>query len=137
MRERLIKIVKESLVKNIDFTHKLAENITDDLIANGVIVPPCKVGDTAYAISESRIVECRCCEIMIHGSEMSVETEHNCDYNCKGCPFNAWVQDYSGEHSCQGEYGTCFFSFDDFGKTVFLTREEAEQALEKMKGETL
>ena len=26
----------------------LAENIADDLLANGVIVPPCKVGDAVY-----------------------------------------------------------------------------------------
>lgn len=49
MRDRLIEIVKESLVKNIDYTHSLAENITDDLLANGVIVLPCKVGETVYA----------------------------------------------------------------------------------------
>lgn len=48
MRDRLTKIVKESLVKNIDYTHRLAENITDDLLTNGVIAPPCKVGQTVY-----------------------------------------------------------------------------------------
>lgn len=48
MRNKLVEIVKKSLVKNIDYTHRLAENITDDLIANGVIVPPCKIGDVVY-----------------------------------------------------------------------------------------
>ena len=51
MKEKLVEIVKKSLVKNIDYTHRLAENITDDLLANGVIAPPCKVGDAAYYIS--------------------------------------------------------------------------------------
>ena len=128
MRDRLIDLIHDSDL-SLD-----SVRLTDHLLANGVIVPPCKVGDTVYAISESRIEECHCYEIMIHGSEMSVETEHNCDYDCKGCPFSAWGQDYSGEHSCQGEYGIHFFNFEDFGKTVFLTREEAEKALAKMKG---
>lgn len=52
MRERLTKLVMDSLVKNIDYTCKLAEKITDDLLANGVIVPPCKVGDTVYVVSQ-------------------------------------------------------------------------------------
>lgn len=94
-----------------------------------IIVPPCKVGDIVYAISESRIEECRCDEICIYGNDNIVMTEHNCDYDCKGCPFSSWGQDYSGEHSCQGEYGVYSFNFKDFGKTVFLTREEAERAL--------
>lgn len=41
-RERLIELVKQSLIKHIDKTCKLAENITEDLLANGVIVPPCE-----------------------------------------------------------------------------------------------
>ena len=59
-------------------------------------------------------------------------TEHNCDYDCKGCPFNSWGQDYSGEHSCQGEYGVYSFAFEDFGKTVFLNKEEAEKKLKEV-----
>lgn len=92
---------------------------------------PCKVGDTVYAISESRVEECRCYDISI-GIENLVETEHNCDYECKGCPFNSWGQDYSGEYSCQGEYGVWLFKFEDFGKTVFLTKEDAEAKLKEM-----
>lgn len=99
--------------------------------SKNVIELPCKVGDTVYAISESRIEECRCDEICIYGNDNIVMTEHNCDYDCKGCPFSSWGQDYSGEHSCQGEYGVYSFNFEDFGKIVFLTREEAEA---KMKG---
>ena len=99
--------------------------------SENVIELPCKVGDIVYAISESRIEECRCDEICIYGNDNIVMTEHNCDYDCKGCPFSSWGQDYSGEHSCQGEYGVYCFNFEDFGKTVFLTKEEAEA---KMKG---
>ena len=50
MRDRLVKAIKDSLIKHIDKSCLLAENIADDLLANGVIVPPCKVGDTVYCI---------------------------------------------------------------------------------------
>lgn len=39
MRERLVEL----LAKGMDYT-----NLADYLLANGVIVPPCKVGDTVY-----------------------------------------------------------------------------------------
>lgn len=32
-------------------------NIADYLLANGVIVPPCKVGDTVYKIENGEVVE--------------------------------------------------------------------------------
>lgn len=44
-RERLIEIVRNSLKKNIGKSCKLAENIVDDVIGAGVIVPPVKVGE--------------------------------------------------------------------------------------------
>lgn len=137
MRYRLIELIKEAkAIEASGIGCKVSdEYIADHLLAEGVIVPPCKVGDTVYAISESRIEECRVDEVCIYGNENIVMTEHTCDYDCKGCPFSSWGQDYSGEHSCQGEYGTYSFNFDDFGKTVFLTREEAEKALAERKEE--
>ena len=39
MRERLIELIKDSLNKHIGKSCLLAENITDDLLANGVDVP--------------------------------------------------------------------------------------------------
>lgn len=128
MRERLIELL---------YHHKLGfikvEDLADYLIANGVIVPPCKVGDKLYAISDSRVAECTCYEISIH-NELMICADFQCDYDCKGCPFNSWSQDYSGEYSCRGEYGDWFFSLDNFGKTVFLTKEEAEKALKEREG---
>ena len=106
-----------------------ADKIADYLLDNGVIVPPCKVGDKLYAISKNRIAECICDEISIC-NEVTISADFKCDYDCKGCPFNVWKQDFhTGEYSCDGEYGICFFSLTDFGKTVFLTREDAENAL--------
>ena len=50
MRERLVEFIKESLNKHIGKSCLLAENIADDLIANGVVVMPCKVWDIVYLI---------------------------------------------------------------------------------------
>ena len=55
----------------------------------------------------------------------------------KICRINEWWNDY---HGFQGEYAAipskCFgsweFKYEDFGKTVFLAREEAEAALEEL-----
>ena len=46
MRDELIKLIKDSLNKHIGKSCLLAENIVDDLLANGVIVPP----DELYSI---------------------------------------------------------------------------------------
>jgi hypothetical protein len=109
---------------------KEMEHLADHLLANGVIVPPCKVGDKLYAISDSRIAECTCYDIM-YSHELTISADFQCDYDCEGCPFSSWSQDYSGEYSCRGEYGDWFFTQSDFGKTVFLTKEEAEKALKE------
>lgn len=137
MRERLIELLNKKydhycdqcgVNKDSCYTDSLADYLLD----NGVVVLPCKVGDKLYAISENRIVECICKDISIH-NDVTITADFECDYDCKGCPFNDWKQDfYTGEYSCNGEYGTWFFSEKDFGKTVFLTREEAEA---KLKGE--
>lgn len=59
MREKLIVMVFKSLCKHIHKSCRLAENISDDLIANGVIVLPCKIGDDIWWInSETNSVEC-------------------------------------------------------------------------------
>lgn len=108
MRDRLIKIVKDSLMKNIDYTHRLAENITDDLLANGVIVPPCKVGDTVF--------------VPTGDEEQSWIDEYKVKY------FYCSSKDINRIYI---ECGTMGKNFKPkyIGKTVFFTREEAEQAL--------
>ena len=53
MREQLIELVFNSLCNHAHKSCKLAENIVDDLIANGVIVPPCKIGDDIWWIDDS------------------------------------------------------------------------------------
>ena len=73
----------------------------DYLLTNGVIVPPVKYGDSLYIITEvsKTIVETIVIGVWIYEESFTVLTIHGNILN------------------------------DSFGKTVFPTREEAEQAL--------
>ena len=97
---------------NCDFDTREA----DYLIANGVIVPPCKVGDKVYVVDCTRlgnmIFECTIEEI----SHYTYGTYYYLNWGLHIPRFKA----------CQEK---------SFGKTVFLTREEAEQALQRKEDE--
>lgn len=90
-----------------------------------------KIGETIYVVGKSKIVEAKITEIYILDDYKDVEylVDFKCDEDCKGCPFNSWEQSWEGEWSCDCEYGNGAVFQNDFGKTVFLTREAAEEAL--------
>ena len=104
-RDRLIELVQNAVG---GCARHWAEVIADHLLAAGVIVPPCKVGDTVYfADHENKSVG------EGHLVSFSLDAAHlwfNCHYKCG---LNIW------------------HPIEDFGKTVFLTREEAEKALKE------
>lgn len=140
MRDRLIKLILNTPVLKFPSgsraqgkTYQTAQNFADHLLANGVIVPPCKVGDKVYVADKGGIREATANEIYFYGSNdhMSILLSFNCDYECENCPFSSWSQEPCGEYSCGGEYGCWDVKCEDFGKTVFLTKEEAETALER------
>lgn len=120
MRDRLIELISDmenKLLRSYPYTtdeYRIA-SIADHLIANGAIIPPCKVGDTLYDISE-----------FVNGCSYPEIYEYKCDYI-------TIFTDKDGE--------TVFaidainFYFNDFGKTVFLTREDAIKALREREGE--
>lgn len=99
-----------------------------------VAVLACKVGDTVWAAS-GKIIKCEIEEMYLcDGGGIEYLVTFDCDgADCKGCPFNRWEQDCSGEHYCECEYGCSSFKDSDIGKTIFLTSEEAKAALEAMK----
>ena len=102
-----------------------------------LVVLPCKVGDTVYAVGNGQYKRCDIDEACVdHKGEVVFNVSFTCDDNCDGCPFNNWHQDYSGEYSCDGEWSQAAINAEDFGKTVFLTREAAEAALQNMEGST-
>ena len=101
-RERLIELIEQAF-NQADYNYGMpnTEQVTDYLLDNGVITSPVKVGDTVYHFGYSFRVE----KIEIVQGEIF--------YKC-------------------GNYGTDdYMSFceSDIGKTVFLTKEEAEKAL--------
>ena len=86
-----------------------------------IIVTPCKVGDTVYRIvkrlnGEAKIVEGKVFEIAL-----SYERHSGNEYQ-----FYFWA---NGDEFTRRHYST-WCDFVDFGKTVFLSRELAEEALE-------
>ncbi len=88
--------------------------LADYLIANGVMVLPLKVGDVVYFAVEDYHDSA-----IIDGIKITAQ----------GISF-AWVQYEVGVDITEcwddGEFG-----IDEIGKSVFLTREEAEAALHK------
>lgn len=105
-----------------------------------LVVLHAKNGDAIYVKGEDQVVECYIMETYLDDQKgIEYFVSFKCEYletdnACKGCPFYSWKQDYSGEWSCDGEYGQSCVIAADIGKTVFLTREEAEAALETQKG---
>ena len=116
MRDRLIDLIQGSVG---GCERHCAAHVADYLLANGVIVPPCKVGDTVYSYfhrwrEDDGIFPYQITNITI-------------TQNKKG----EWTKKYRAMQLIEGKTidWQLNFSFDDLGKTVFLTREDAEQAL--------
>ena len=134
MRDKLIDLICQStnigcIGCNGDSGHcKECESIADHLLANGVIVLPCKVGDVLYAKDGK---ECEVMDICISKSDGAAQVNFECDYVCENCAFNSWHTEFCGENSCDGEWGLALVNFSEIGKTVFLTKEEAEAALKE------
>lgn len=98
------------------------------------MVAKLKIGEHVFVVGKKKIVKARIQEIYFDDMpELIYLVDFECDNSCDGCPFNSWSQSWEGEWECDGEYGDGSVKQSDFGKTVFLTREEAEAALEKMK----
>lgn len=125
MRDRLIELLDIIIQPG----EKTLGDIADHFIANGVILPPCKVGDKVYIISETRAKEAEIETMQIESQKNAIFVKFECDDDCEGCPFEAWSQSYCGEWDCDNQYGFAQIKADDFGKTVFPTEEDAEKAL--------
>ena len=119
MRNRLIELI-DDFIHNIDVTKWYSEEhdegLADYLLKNGVICPPCNVGDTVYIPWEYAET---------NGIAFFVVTSMVFDDKKPYIVTNFESDDeiFSAIHN----HGV--FCFDDFGKTVFLTKEEAEKVL--------
>lgn len=137
-RERLIEIIGKPI--NILDSDDLFGAIADHLLKNGVIVPPCKVGDKVYVITEKLpCFACYCCTDSCHlfcqnddKSEIVVKEATVCgvSYSDVANEIKVKFDETNDTQEYELEY-----TFAQIGKTVFLTREEAEKALaEKQEG---
>lgn len=103
--------------------------------AGRLVLLPVRTKETVYVVGEKRIMECFIAEAYIDDARgLEYMVSFDCDDDCDGCPFNSWRQDWSGEYSCDGEYGESCILGSDFEKTFFLTREEAEAVLAQKGG---
>lgn len=121
-RERLIELISHYQVEITAYeascgrsTRAVSERLADYLLSNGVIVPPCCIGDTVYEIRENgknpisgkRFDRCITTVQMLDCAAIRKSTLY------------AKEKRYAKNDSVR------------LGKTVFLTREEAEKALEE------
>lgn len=94
-----------------------AEFIADHLIANGVIVPPVKIGQKVYTIPRSAIREWTVCGVWISADPK--------------CSYAHIYWEKNGHHM-----ESRAVNFSDISRCLFLSREEVEKALEeRMKAE--
>lgn len=104
MRDRLIELLRVPIYPKEGADP--AEVVADYLLDNGVILPPCNVGDTVWFVRDGKrdgkIEETTVEKIVLKGKGVYIKLACNAMY----------------ETSC-----------NSIGKTVFLTKEEAEQAL--------
>ena len=102
-RERLIDLMigaKRTEPETGSFTEYLA----DYLLEHGVIVPPCKVGDTVYSIDKKVLAS--------HWDEHMYIVDKWSEYKVCEIPFSLTL-------------------WENGWKDIFLTREEAERALKE------
>lgn len=133
MRDRLIELIDQKQVYGIDQYQPESHNtylldndkLADHLLANGVIVPPVSiVGQTVYIPwiygGTKGIAYFEVTHIITDGEKSYIRTNFETDDE------GFWEEFNGGQ-----------FNFDDFGKTVFVTQNEAEKALaERIKNGT-
>ena len=132
-RERLIELLMQGDIAaakqgvfNCCMCKREAEILADFLLENGVTVLPAKVGDTVYIKNEPHDI----LAMYIEGNEISYIANYDCEErNCLECPYAKEIL-FGEVTMCEkSEYSE--FTASDIGKTVFLTREEAEKALKE------
>ena len=106
-RERLVELLEDVIGEG---WRTMCEAIADNLlIEGGIIVPPYKVGDTAYFLIEDKVA-----------GEKYISPEPITDVCTKGF--------YTSGHADSDENGDLWL-WSDVGGIVFLDKTKAEEAL--------
>ena len=108
-RDRLIELLNRLFDYHITDPYEIPDvnDFADDLLANGVIVPPCKVGDTLWLVPLNGTIESR--------EVKSIDLED----------FSYFLEFTNGH--CYSDWK------GEYDKSLFLTKEEAEKALKESK----
>ena len=112
-RDRLIELLDQeqhqglSTETGVNYIPNSA--LADHLLANGVIVPPCPIGAKIYMLVTRKTTSFE----FPNGKMQRIENQHT------------FIKETYLTKS------NFFKVIDDFGKTVFLTKEEAERELRK------
>lgn len=138
MRNRLIELLETDIECNKDghgdcemcpysyadraCTQHISELIADMMLSKGVIASPVKVGDYVYTIKGAYCKEPKYCTVSKPLRVNEISIKHKRDG--KDTIMRGFIT----------ENGTRY-SFDNIGKTVFLTKEEAEKELARRRGE--
>ena len=109
-REKLIELITEYHEAWKHGEGDWKNGLADHLLANGVTVLPCKVGQKVYTIPRTKIREWT-----VAGVWISADPDHS------------YALVHYEENENLSKSMTVDFKY--IGKTVFLTREEAEKAL--------
>lgn len=123
MRDRLIDLLYEA-EGQVNNDYPTVEQIADYLIAKGVILPPCKVGDKVYEIVLTK-------KGNGHINEHKVVGFHIGDFpKLRGQTRKQYLIGH-----CEVMNFIFHIDMKQLGKTVFLTKEEAEQKLKEMRAD--
>ena len=110
MRAKLKEIVRESLMRHIDKTCSIAGHIANDLLENGVIVPPVSIGDRLWDIHYNKPREWKVVYLGFNGEEWHINVYYHKD------------KDHFKTIEVDGKY---------LDRMFFRTKEEAERALKE------
>ena len=109
-RDRLIELLRKS---GASFENALPEEIADYLLANGVIVLPCKIGQKLYDATEffNGCLYPEIYELVSNEMQLEITDKDNIVFT----------------------YDGMYIKREEIGKTVFLTKGEAEEKLRELK----
>ena len=116
MRERLIELLK-NVPRN---TRVFYDQYADHLLANGVIVKPCKIGQKVYVLYPDPRYNWGNDEITMF--ESKVYGFHYCDV------YDGVIELRDSKHHIK-------WDIDSIGISIFLTKDQAEQKLKEMRDE--
>lgn len=104
---------------------------SDILLANGVIVPPCKVGDIVWRIEDVWHLDDRETWTYHYEKEVLEFMVRSISISCNS--KGVWTKKIRICQVIDGKTIDCQrnIEFDEIGKTVFLSREDAEKTLKE------